>query len=43
MTAQAFHVYRDRLNRLNGAGPVGRVQKVVGLTVESQGSARRAR
>lgn len=37
MTAQAFHVYRDRLNRLNGAGPVGRVQKVVGLTVESQG------
>jgi FliI/YscN family ATPase len=37
MTAQAFHVYRDRLKRLNGAGPVGRVQKVVGLTVESQG------
>jgi flagellum-specific ATP synthase len=37
MSAQAFHIYRDRLNRLNGAGPVGRVQKVVGLTVESQG------
>ncbi len=37
MTAQAFHVFRDRLSRLNGAGPVGRVQKVVGLTVESQG------
>jgi len=37
MTAPAFHVYRDRLNRLNGAGPAGRVQKVVGLTVESQG------
>jgi flagellum-specific ATP synthase len=37
MTASAFHVYRDRLNSLNGAGPVGRVLKVVGLTVESQG------
>jgi flagellum-specific ATP synthase len=37
VTASPFHVFRDRLNRLNGAGPVGRVQKVVGLTVESQG------
>ena len=36
-TGSPFHVFRDRLNRLNGAGPVGRVQKVVGLTVESQG------
>jgi flagellum-specific ATP synthase len=37
VSVQAFHVYRDRLARLNGAGPVGRVVKVVGLTVESQG------
>ncbi len=32
-----FQTYRERLHRLNGAGPVGRVAKVVGLTVESQG------
>jgi flagellum-specific ATP synthase len=37
MTAQSFHRYRERLQRLNGSGPVGRVVKVVGLTVESQG------
>jgi FliI/YscN family ATPase len=37
VTVQAFDVYRDRLARLNSAGPVGRVMKVVGLTVESQG------
>ena len=37
MTAQSFHRYRERLQNLNGAGPVGRVVKVVGLTIESQG------
>ena len=35
--APAFHLYRERLKKLNGAGPVGRVAKVVGLTVESEG------
>ena len=37
MTSQMFHQYQERLTRLHGAGPVGRVAKVVGLTVESQG------
>jgi len=37
MTSQMFHRYQERLQRLHGAGPVGRVAKVVGLTVESQG------
>jgi FliI/YscN family ATPase len=37
MTSQVFHRYQERLQRLHGAGPVGRVAKVVGLTVESQG------
>jgi flagellum-specific ATP synthase len=37
MTSQMFDRYQDRLNRLHGSGPVGRVAKVVGLTVESQG------
>jgi FliI/YscN family ATPase len=37
MTSQVFHRYHERLQRLHGAGPVGRVAKVVGLTVESQG------
>ena len=37
MTSQLFHRYQERLSRLHGAGPVGRVAKVVGLTVESQG------
>ena len=37
MTSQLFHRYQERLQRLHGAGPVGRVAKVVGLTVESQG------
>jgi len=37
MTSQVFHRYQEKLQRLHGAGPVGRVAKVVGLTVESQG------
>lgn len=37
MSAPAFHLYRERLKKLHGAGPVGRVVKVVGLTVESEG------
>jgi flagellum-specific ATP synthase len=37
MTSQVFHHYQEKLQRLHGAGPVGRVAKVVGLTVESQG------
>src|ERR1700744_1445626 len=37
MTSNMFHRYQERLQRLHGAGPVGRVAKVVGLTVESQG------
>jgi FliI/YscN family ATPase len=37
MTGQMFNRYAERLQRLHGAGPVGRVAKVVGLTVESQG------
>lgn len=37
MTDQLFNRYHERLQRLHGAGPVGRVAKVVGLTVESQG------
>jgi FliI/YscN family ATPase len=37
MTSQVFHRYQERLQRLHGSGPVGRVAKVVGLTVESQG------
>ncbi len=37
MTGQVFERYRERLRTLHGAGPVGRVAKVVGLTVESQG------
>src|ERR1700761_1984968 len=37
MTPHLFHRYQERLTRLHGAGPVGRVAKVVGLTVESQG------
>jgi len=37
MTSQVFHQYQEKLQRLHGAGPVGRVAKVVGLTVESQG------
>jgi flagellum-specific ATP synthase len=37
VSAPAFHLYRERLKKLNGAGPVGRVVKVVGLTVESEG------
>ena len=37
MTSQSFLRYQERLSKLNGAGPVGRVVKVVGLTVESQG------
>lgn len=37
MNTQIFHHIHERLNRLHGAGPVGRVAKVVGLTVESQG------
>jgi len=37
MTSQVFHRYQERLQRLHGAGPVGKVAKVVGLTVESQG------
>jgi flagellum-specific ATP synthase len=37
MTGQIFHRYQERLQHLHGAGPVGRVVKVVGLTVESQG------
>jgi len=32
-----FNKYHDRLKNLHGSGPVGRVTKVVGLTVESQG------
>jgi flagellum-specific ATP synthase len=32
-----FNKYHDRLKNLHGSGPVGRVAKVVGLTVESQG------
>ncbi len=37
MTGQIFNRYHERLQNLHGAGPVGRVTKVVGLTVESQG------
>src|SRR6202453_3083950 len=37
MTSNLFNRYADRLQRLHGSGPVGRVAKVVGLTVESQG------
>ena len=37
MNATVFHRYQEKLQRLHGAGPVGRVAKVVGLTVESQG------
>jgi flagellum-specific ATP synthase len=37
VSTPAFHLYRERLKKLNGAGPVGRVVKVVGLTVESEG------
>jgi flagellum-specific ATP synthase len=37
VSSPAFHLYRERLKKLNGAGPVGRVVKVVGLTVESEG------
>ena len=37
MTELSFRRCHERLQRLNGAGPVGRVAKVVGLTVESQG------
>jgi FliI/YscN family ATPase len=37
MTSQMFHRYHERLGRLHGSGPVGRVAKVVGLAVESQG------
>ncbi len=37
MNAQVFHRYQEKLQRLHGSGPVGRVAKVVGLTVESQG------
>ncbi len=37
MTSKSFHLCRERLQRLNGGGPVGRVVKVVGLTIESEG------
>ena len=37
MNPAMFNRYAERLQRLHGAGPVGRVAKVVGLTVESQG------
>ncbi len=37
MTSQVFLRYQERLQRLHGSGPVGRVAKVVGLTVEAQG------
>jgi FliI/YscN family ATPase len=37
VTSAVFHRYQERLSRLHGAGPVGRVAKVVGLTIESAG------
>ncbi len=37
MNSQIFNRYQERLQRLHGSGLVGRVTKVVGLTVESQG------
>ena len=37
MNGAMFDKYHDRLKNLHGSGPVGRVAKVVGLTVESQG------